>query len=32
LDEAPNGDIDVCFTYHRRAIAHLRIPADELKV
>lgn len=32
LDEAPNGDIDVCFTYHRRAIAHLRIPAAELKV
>ena len=32
LDEAPNGDIDVCFTYHRRAIAHHRIPAAELKV
>ncbi|EPX78749.1 sialidase family protein [Salipiger mucosus] len=31
LSETPEGDIDVAFTYHRRAIAHLRVPAKEVK-
>lgn len=31
LLQAPSGDIDVAFTLHRRAIAHVRIPAAEIQ-
>jgi len=31
LLEAANGDIDVCFTYHRRAIAHIRVPRAKIE-
>lgn len=24
------GDIDICFSYHRRAIAHIRVPANRI--
>ena len=30
MSETPNGDIDVCFSYHRRAIAHIRIPVQKI--
>ncbi len=28
MSETEAGDVDICFTYHRRAIAHMRVPAD----
>lgn len=30
MAETAAGDIDVCFSYHRRAIAHIRVPANKI--
>jgi predicted neuraminidase len=31
LLETADGGLDVAFTLHRRAIAHVRIPAEEIR-
>ncbi|HSF93042.1 MAG TPA: exo-alpha-sialidase [Paracoccaceae bacterium] len=31
ISQAKNGDLDVAFTYYRRAIVHIRIPASEIR-
>lgn len=31
LNQAPDGSLDIAYTLHRRAIKHLRLPADQLK-
>ncbi|MGJ8584042.1 MAG: sialidase family protein [Marinosulfonomonas sp.] len=31
LSQSKDGDIDICFTYHRRAIAHIRVPNREIE-
>lgn len=30
LSQSATGDLDVCFTYHRRAIAHVRVSAQDI--
>ncbi len=30
MSQNDTGDIDICFSYHRRAIAHIRVPADRI--
>ena len=32
MSETASGDIDICFTWHRRAIAHVRMPADAIRI
>ncbi len=31
LNQASDGSLDIAYTLHRRAIKHLRLPADQLK-
>lgn len=31
ISQSRSGDVDICFTYHRRAIAHIRVPGHEIE-
>ena len=32
MSETDAGDIDICFTWHRRAIAHARVPSSAIRI